>query len=389
MERGKNKEKSAEWCFVIWLIIGTMLSGCIEEYEADIPAGDSDLLVVEGTICSGTLSKFTLSRTQPVNALNMPLMVVGAKVSVRGSNGTEYVMEDDQGCYSCTMETLDPDVAYCLHIETDGDVYESEPQKPLLTEKIADVSGVQITPQSNIDILVTPDEPIEADRTNYYSWTYDETWEVHSDYTTNIYFDKDLMTRCYQYDQFPSRGWKDDTNTTIMVGASRNYEGQHIKRLKMYDINRSDERMYYRYSCLVHQRAITKAEYEYELARLQAGSEMGGLFTPQPASLPTNIRCLTSQKRAIGFVGCSLNTTDYRFFLKASDFSISRPRGDTRKWLIGPSKEDCLGMVKKGFFLCEWIDASSPLQTAWAYQFQLDVRYKGAYIEKPDFWIYE
>lgn len=249
MERGKNKEKSAEWCFVIWLIIGTMLSGCIEEYEADIPAGDSDLLVVEGTICSGTLSKFTLSRTQPVNALNMPLMVVGAKVSVRGSNGTEYVMEGDQGNYSCTIDTLDPDVAYCLHIETDGEVYESEPQKPLHTEKIADVSGVQNTPQGNIDVLVTPDEPVEADRANYYSWTYDETWEVHSDYTTNIYFDKDLMTRCYQYDQFPSRGWKDYANTTIIVGASRNYEGQHIKRLKMYDINRSDERMYYIYSC--------------------------------------------------------------------------------------------------------------------------------------------
>jgi hypothetical protein len=26
------------------------------------------------------------------------------------------------------------------------------------------------------------------------------------------------------------------------------------------------------------------------------------------------------------------------------------------------------------------------LQTAWAYQYQLDVRYKGAYIEEPDFW---
>ena len=366
-----------------------LFTSCIEEYEADIPEGDSDLLVVEGTICSGSVSTFVLSRTQPVNALDIPRMVVGAKVSVRGSDGSEYVAEDDQGYYSCTIDALDADVAYCLHIETGGEVYESEPQKPLHTEEIADIIGVQNTPQSSIDVLVTPDEPIEADRANYYSWTYDETWEVHADYTTNIYFDTDSMKRCYRYDQFPSRGWKDQTNRTIMVGASQNYEGQHIKRLKMYDISRSDERLYYRYSGLVHQRAITKAEYEYELARRQAGTEMGGLFTPQPSSLPTNIRCLTSQKRVLGFVGCSLNTSDYRFFLKAGDFSISRPGADTRKWLIGPSMEDCLGMVKKGMFLCEWIDSYGPLQTAWAYQFQLDVRYKGAYLEKPDFWKYE
>ena len=80
MERGKNKEKRVKWHFVLWLIIGAMLSGCIEEYEADIPAEDSDLLVVEGTICSGTLNTFILSRTQSVNALNIPRMVVGAKV---------------------------------------------------------------------------------------------------------------------------------------------------------------------------------------------------------------------------------------------------------------------------------------------------------------------
>ena len=42
-------------------------------------------------------------------------------------------------------------------------------------------------------------------------------------------------------------------------------------------------------------------------------------------------------------------------------------------------------------YLCEWIDeredyAGGKLRTAWAYEYQLDVRYKGAYLEKPDFW---
>ncbi len=377
---------------VLCLLVGVcMLSGCIEEYEADISTDDTGLLVVEGSICANQRNVFILSRTQGINDFYTPPMVRGAKVSVRGSNGSIFMTEETDGIYSCQIGALSADVEYYLHIEMDGDVYESEPQKPLPTEPIADVRGVQNTPLSDIDVLVTPAAPFEAGRENYYSWTYDETWEVHSDYTTFLFFDVEKMEPVGVDELFPSRGWKDATGPAIMVGASSNYEGQHIRQIKMYDIGNASERMYYKYSGLVHQRAISKAEYEYELARRQAGSEMGGLFTPQPSALPTNIRCLTSGKRVIGFVGCSLNTSDYRFFLHAADFSIYRPqRKDARRWFDDTSMADCLQLVNEGLFLCEWNDdrmmPGGKLQTAWAYQYQLDVRYKGAYIEEPDFW---
>lgn len=375
---------------VLGLMMGVLMTGCIEEYEADIPEEDTDLLVVEGAICSGNMNKFILSSTQAINSSEPLRMVTGAKVTVRGSDGSEYVTQAADGYYSCWIDALSPEVDYYLHIEVNGEVYESEPQKPIRTEKIAEVIGVQNTPESQIDVLVTPEAPIDADKANYYSWTYDETWEVHADYTTNMYFDKVEMRRMYDSRQFPEVGWKDGTGRTIMVGSSASYEGQHIRQLKMYDLDRSNERVYYMYSGLVHQRAITKAEYEYELARRQAGSEMGGLFTPQPSALPTNIRCLTSQKHVIGFVGCSLNTSEYRFFLDAKDYSIEIPKKeDSRIWIDNCNEEICAKMVDKGLFLCVWEDnriSFGTLKTAWATEKQLDVRYKGAYIERPDFW---
>ena len=368
-----------------------ILSGCIEEFEADIPEEDSSLLVVEGTICSGKMNTFILSRTQPVNSSYTPRVIVGAKVSVRGSDGSEYRAEESDGSYACWIESLNPDVAYSLHIETDGEVYESEPQNPLRTEQIADVHGVQDTPESDIDILITPEAPFESDHANYYSWTYDETWEVQSDYTTNVFYDIELMESVIKPNQFPWRGWKDATSSAIMVGGSANYGGQHIQNLKLYDIGHHlDERMYHRYTSLVHQRAITKAEYEYELARRQAGLEMGGLFTPQPSALPTNIHCLTANRHVIGFVGCSMNTSEYRFFLDASDYAIRLPvHDDTREWLTNPQSWLCRQMVESGMFLCVWeiSGTTGSLETAWATEQQLDVRYKGAYIEKPDFWV--
>ena len=366
------------------------LSGCIEEYEAAISDEDTDLLVVEGTIQPGR-NTFILSLTQPLYSTDSYPSVRRAEVTILGSDGSTYPMQGYDGEYSCEIGALSPDVAYHLHIEVNGEVYESEPQKPLPTEGIADVRGVQNTPESNIDILVTPDAPFESDKAHYYSWTYDETWEVHPDYTTRVYFDIEKMTAVNKPDQFPKCGWKDARVQSIMVGASLNYEGQHIQQLKAYDIDRGDERMFHKYSGLVHQRAISKAEYEYELARRQAGSEMGGLFTPLPSALPTNIRCLTSSKHVIGFVGCSLNTTQHRFFLDADDYSILYPpKEDRRTWFDNTSDADCRQMVHEGKYLCVWEDQrmipGGRLRTAWAPLPLLDVRYKGAYIERPDFW---
>ena len=353
---------------VLCLMVGmSTLSGCIEEFEADIPADDSDLLVVEGAICSSRVNTFVLSRTQALNSSDELQKVMGAHVSVRGSDGSEYLAQGVYGQYVCQVGVLSPDVEYYLHIESDGEVYESEPQRPMPTEKVVEVTGVRDSLKNRVDVLVTPADPFEPDRANYYSWTCDETWEVHSDYTTNMYFDKEAMKRVYQANLFPHIGWKDATAPTIMVGASSSYKDQHIRRLKMYDIDCSNERIYYRYSGLVHQRAISKAEYEYEMARRQAGSEMGGLFTPQPSALPTNIHCLTSE------------------------LSIQIPqREDSRLWLDNCTEDDCALQVDKGMFLCEWEDnriSFGSLKTAWAFDWQLDVRSKGAYTEEPDFWV--
>jgi hypothetical protein len=251
-------------------------------------------------------------------------------------------------------------------------------------------------------VVVTTDVPFDPEEVNYYSWTYEETWEVYADYTTHIYFNTKKLIPI-PLDEgaslFPNHGWKDGASSEAIIGSSVNYEGQRIQRLKLYDISQSDERMFYRYSGLIHQRAISKAEYEYELARRQADSEMGGLFSPQPSSLPTNIRCLTSGKHAIGFVGCSLNTSDCRFFFNATDFKITNPHRAELLWLEfeGRNEDEYKKFLEKcrklaaSMYLCEWIDerdafAGGKLRTAWAYEYQLDVRYKGAYLEKPDFW---
>lgn len=375
------------------MMSASMLTGCIEEYDADIAEEDANLLVVEGTICANKQNMFILSWTDPITGDYTPQWAMEAKVSVRGTDGTEINTQGGNGYYTCQLGDLNPNVDYYLHIELGDDIYESTPQKPLPTEKIADIRGVQKTEESDIEVLVTPAEPFEPGKANYYTWTCDITWEVHPQYVTYYYYDTELKTGVIKGGQFPERGWIDYRSQNVMIGSSTSYEGQHIERMKLYGISKASDRMYYRYSGLVEQRALSKGEYEYELARRQAGEEMGGLFTPLPSALPTNIHCLTSKKHVIGYVGCSLNTSKYRFFLNRKDFNIYRPvQIDSRIWLENPSDIDCMKMVERGLYLCEWDNttmtpAGQPLlKTAWAFPYQLDVRYQGAYIEKPDYW---
>ena len=125
-------------CIINYALL-LMLSGCIEEYEAEIDEEDTDMLVVKGTICSGELNKFYLLQMQALNSPNTPQTVMGAKVSVRGSDGSEYPAQATNGYYACMVGDLNPNVDYYLHIGIGSEVYESEPQKPLPTEKIADV----------------------------------------------------------------------------------------------------------------------------------------------------------------------------------------------------------------------------------------------------------
>ena len=397
-----NKNLSGIWnvcCRVFYLLLlsftpSLLFTSCVDEYEADIADKDSNLLVVEGTICSGELNKFYLSRTQDMKASHAARMVPGASVSVHGSDGSEYKAQATDDYYACWIDQLNPDVAYYLHIEADGEVYESEPQQPLRTEKIASVVGVQNTPESQIDVLVTPETPFEANKTNYYSWSYTETWEVHPDYITYVYFDIEKRQKVDSIGIFPERGWRNGIGSSNQVEVSTHYDGHHIQRLKLYDIDNSDERLYYKYSGLVQQRAISKDEYEYELALRQASSEMGGLFTPLPSALPSNIHCLTAHKSVIGFIGCTMNTARYRFFFDPRDFSINRIyNGDKRVWLKDCSIDDCVRIARQGMYLCEWEDnrmnGGGPLNTAWATKYQLDVRQRGAYTEEPDFWSLE
>ena len=424
-----------------------MMTGCVEEFEADLPKDETHLLVVDGTICSKQHNEFHLTWSSEIKneieyngtvSYDKPydeaLPVNGARVTICGTDGTEiecteethtgkrpkigtydaysglyeyynseygyYYTSDEEeyeefsyssGVYSCDVPELKPDVSYYLTIEYLDDVYQSTPEKPIRTPDIETLEYFQKDSLSNVEVLLSTALPDDPNKTSYYTWNYSETWEVRPTRTTSIYFDIESMDCKYMTKErmYPKRGWKFDHNKTIITESTVHYDGGRFSRFQMMNIPRNDERISWCYCYDLEQRAISKAEYEYNMACRQAGWEMGGLFTPQPSALPTNIRCLTSSKKVIGYVGCSQNVVSKRMYIDGTKISRILPKpGES---IIFPDciETDCLIMTQNGMVLYSWSDgrqsSGGKLVTAWANPEDFDVRLLGATIIKPDY----
>ena len=383
-----------------------MMTGCIEEFEAELPESETHLLVVNGTICSNQYNQFHLTWSTSLEDANKdkgdkssPIAevkpVVNAIVTVCGTDGSEYRCVDEgteygisTGVYTCNLPELDTNVSYYLTIRYGNDIYRSTPEKPIRTPDVEALECFQKDSLSDVEVLLTTAKPDDPDKISYYTWDYSETWEIRPTRYTSIYFDIEHMERRYltKEMQYPKRGWKFGHNEIILAGSTIHYADSRLSKYQLLDIPRDDERVSWYYCFDLTQRAISKAEYEYEIACRQAGWEMGGLFTPQPSSFPTNIRCITSSKRVIGYVGCSQNMAYKRMYIDGTTISRILPQPNKLTRLDDCSEVDCMRMTQEGKVLYDWNDgrrANLPLVTIWGEPVDFDVRLRGATIERP------
>jgi hypothetical protein len=384
------------------VIFVCMLTGCVEEYEADLPDGETNLLVVNGTICSNAYSEFYITKTIPIITQSTDgyigdyysrggQIVYYANVTICGTDGSEYGCEfQEDGYYRCQTPSLNPDVDYYVRIECEDDIYQSEPERPLRTPDIEQLEYNQQGEGSNIEILLTTAKPDNPEQTVYYTWNFTETWEVRPTRQTTIYYDVDARTakRLPQSELYPERGWKTARNRHILTESTAHYAGGQFTKYQIHYIPYDSEHIAWNYCNEVTQRAISKAEYEYNKACLEAGWEMGGLFTPQPSALPTNIHCTTSSKRVLGYIGCSLNTARKRVYIDGTQIYRELPKPGPYTKLPDCIDDDCIKMVYKGMVLYIWDDKrliQGPLTTYWAYPQDFDVRLNGATTVKPDY----
>lgn len=308
------------------LLLLTALSGCISEFNANLPASDEDILIVEGDIVANTNSEFSLSKSFPLSVDQLPADYnnITATVVLTGSDGyrSEPASKVSAGKYQIAVGELKSDVAYGIEIEYNGAKYSSVPATPLVTPSIDNLTWKQPIPKEAVAIhLSTQGDP---DKFQYYMWNYIEDWEITADYYTHCFYNP-TTGQIYQERPNPVYYcWKKYSSQKILIATTESQRENRITNHPLYKIDPSNDRMSVLYSVLVKQRALSKEAYNYYQNLQKQNESMGGLFTPQPSEVQGNIRCNTDPSRkVIGFVGVLKNITEKRIFITSAE--ITRP----------------------------------------------------------------
>jgi hypothetical protein len=297
----------------IWgALVITLMMGCIEKFDADFDEMITEGLVVEGNIISDSTVVFQLSKTLPLDITedNADLfgsyLDVDAELAVKGSDGTSWPgYWRGKGKYGVEIGTLRPDVEYHLEILYNGDTYRSEPQKPLETIGIENLTFKQPNLDGPVSIQLDT-EMGNGTQAAYFLWYFEEDWEVRTRLVTVDLFDP-WTNRIIHYVYPPvAQGWCYRATDQILLGTTESNVENRMVGKTIQTIQNSDERLSVLYSIRLQQRTLSRQEYEYYQVQAKLNNEMGGLFTPQPSELPTNITCSNHSRKVIGYVGCNM-----------------------------------------------------------------------------------
>ena len=369
---------------MVGLLIVLLPIGCVEKFEADISDLVTEGLVVEGDIISDSTVQFRLSKTLPLTETDdnkvqfNDFLNVEANLAVKGSDGTSWTgIARGKGVYEVEIGMLMPEGEYSVEIQYKGDTYQSEPQKPQEMVDIERVSFSQPDLAGPVSILLDTEE---AKDTQYFLWYFEEDWEIRAHFQTKDLYDSESNSVIHYKYPPVAQGWCYNALDDIMLGTTESNVSNKIVGKKIQSIENIDPRISFLYSIRVQQRNLSKQEYEYYQVRTKLNNEMGGLFTPQPSELPTNITCSNPTRKVIGYVGCNMGIAKSHLYIKEDEVLYL----ENYTCDVGKDPE---GSYADKFAAGFQISDNTEMGIEWASVKCVDVRlFKADPMGRPDWW---
>ena len=380
------------------------LTSCIDEYN-ELPEGvdSTHMLVVTGHIEPLRYCIFTLNHTVAFNEPGYLTYnrVPNAKIAVIGSNGDRfegYEYDQEKSQYCVPTGAFDPDVQYSLYVEAPGyGTFTSTPMKPLDAPAITGLTYERPRPDDVVDFLISTEDPGGH---TYFLWEYDEYWEIYTPYTAYWEYivtkEPDPWDRESKYEGYFSyiaankltnHGWSKRLGVTGIITDNKDYGNGALQKFCLYQRHKDNVRFQTRYYTHVRQMAITPQEYEYRHMMQTQSSEMGGLFTPMPSELPSNIRCIDGDARAIGYVGVRGNVPEVDLYVNRRDvechfYEAPATLPDSVVFESGPGK-----LLERGYRLKDYDPTSGKQQ--WTQRWGIDCTdfHWNASLNRPPFWM--
>jgi hypothetical protein len=278
-------------------------TGCIEEYVPTIITTDHRYLIVDGFLVANDSTFIKLSRSQLISD---PAPFQGeseATIEIEGETGFTYILsEKTKGLYVAPALDLDPSLKYRLHIRTsDASEYVSD-FVDLLRSPPLDSVVFEEAEDDEINFQIYAHDPEYL--TRYYYWTYVDTWQYSGGYSVYKWENGQIVPRANAGELLFC--WKTNSINNYYLHATSTLSEDVVYRYPLFTIKQTSRKLYYGYSIIVSQYALTREAYDYYNLTKKNSESLGSLFDPQPSQALGNIKCISNpQQIAIGYFAAS------------------------------------------------------------------------------------
>jgi hypothetical protein len=391
MKIGSSIKFNLRWVKNLTIAILFLLNGCVEPYLPTTIVSDYDYLVVDGFLIGNDSTHIKLSRTQTVGD---PIAGEGernALVEVQAEHGNRYrLLEMENGLYVAPPLDLYASEKYRIYIQTDDShEYYSDYVALKPSPSVDSVTWEQNLDGDFVQFNIFSHDP--QNNTHYYLWTYDETFKYTSvDYSV-YYYENGMMVPRLSSDEIYNC-WKTNNNNNIFLYTSTSLAEDVVHDYELLRIPQYSRKLYFGYSILVKQYALTEEAYDYWLLTKSNSENLGTMFDPMPSQALGNIKCISNPAELVIGYFTATSVEKKRVFIN---------RGN----LAGPTTRlyDPLEPCPLQIFPLEGISAQSlvgklvgdriydpitlELLGYEVYPAEcVDCRLKGGVLQKPDYW---
>ena len=381
---------------IILAVIGILLVvSCVEEFKVPNTVSEKyeSELVIQGRILSGEQSTFYLSMTSAFGNNENGEPIQNAEITIIGQNGYESEMAEYDRIhnqYTVNTDSLSHDTHYAVKVVWNGETYQSDFQELQASPEIDEITYKENT--DGISIHVSTHDTEDGRRA--YMWTYEEDWEFHAD--INMFGMGPILYNAEIYPGAASDNpyyycWGHNDSYNIYIYSTEKLKENRVPEYKLFEIPRDDIRISYIYSILVKQWSLSDEAYNFFRTQKLYTEESNGLFTPMPAEINGNVKCVSNPEIKVRGYVLAATITSKRIFIYEKDLNIpseyencyiDRPdplNGNwIRRWTEKVDEGKAIAVIPSGS-----LDLNSTLYNQECFDC---MQTKGSTKKRPDFW---
>ena len=171
---------------------------------------------------------------------------------------------------------------------------------------------------NNVNLYVNAHDP--ANKTRYYRWDYDETWQFHAKYNSEFVLDQSTNTIVPRNaNQLVYHCFGNNISSNIVLNSTEKLAKDVVYQGPLTQIPLNSEKVETRYSILVKQYALTQDAFLFYQILQKNTEQVGSIFDAQPSQLTGNIHSVTNPgEPVVGYV-TSTNAQEKRIFINHTD----------------------------------------------------------------------